>query len=496
MDRHKVLSTLTNKRWIYVLSAIMAVAAAAAMAVFAPIRSADAGSAQAGAAQADGLYPSASDRFGFGVNPSYGTPTDFHVARLHAGWYVDWGVRPDPPQPAGLEHMQMVHVSEDRYSPDAATLAAIAAAKPDQTWMVGNEPDCIWQGNSTPDQYARVYHEVYATLKSADPTCQVAIGGIVQATPLRLQWLDAMRARYQVLYGRPLPADLWNIHAHILREERGAWGCDIPPGIDVRTGMLWEVEDHDRQDLLIGQIVRFRQWMADHGERDKALLVSEYGILMPDSLGFDTARVQAFMRFTFDYFTSATDPNLGYPADGNRLVQRWAWYSLNDRRFEGHTSWSHLFDPTSKEITGLGLAFENYVTPLHTPYVDLLPAAIHFTPVTLFSPDGQPVTVTLSATIRNAGNTDVEHVPVRFWHTAPNPAHFIGAIQTVVSLPARSLASVSLDWPGVAVGAHRVGVTVDGAAAIVESEESNNQLSRTLVVADQQIYLPLCLQEH
>ena len=30
-----------------------------------------------------------------------------------------------------------------------------------------------------------------------------------------------------------------------------------------------------------------RQWMADHGQRDKPLWITEYGILMPEEYGFD-----------------------------------------------------------------------------------------------------------------------------------------------------------------------------------------------------------------
>jgi hypothetical protein len=364
-------------------------------------------------------------------------------------------------------------------------------------WIVGNEPDCIWQGNSTPDQYARVYHEVYTTLKAADPTCRVTIGGIVQATPLRLQWLDAVLARYRALYGRPFPADLWNIHAHILREQRGSWGCEIPPGIDASAGMLWEIEDHDRRDLFAGQIVRFRQWMADRGQRDKELIVSEYGILMPDSYGYDAERVRSFMLYTFDYLTTAVDAATGYPADGNRLVQRWAWYSLNDRRFEGHTSWSHLFDPTSKAITALGLAYAGYVTPLYTAYVDLLPAAIHVSPCDapalgcVARPMAQPITVTLTAQVRNGGNTAVDNVSVRFWQAGPVPARPIGDTQTIASLPARSLAAVSVQWPGLGIGPYTVGVTVDAEGAIVESDEGNNSLQRTFLVAAHRGYLPV-----
>jgi len=42
--------------------------------------------------------------------------------------------------------------------------------------------------------------------------------------------------------------------------------------------------------------------------------------------------------------------------DGNRLVQAWAWYSLDHKNFGGYESYGHLFDPDTKRITPLGLA--------------------------------------------------------------------------------------------------------------------------------------------
>jgi hypothetical protein len=306
----------------------------------------------------------------------------------------------------------------------------------------------------------------------------VTIGGIVQATPLRLQWLDEVRERYQALYGEPFPVDLWNIHTFILREEKGSWGCEIPAGINATSGMLWEIQDHDRMDLFQEQIVRFRQWMKDRGERDKELIVSEYGILMPDIPGFDfdAARVEAFMLNTFDYFMSAKDPELGYPADGNRLVQRWAWYSLNDPLFEGYPSRSHLFEPSTKEITPLGLAFENYTEPLScVPYADMVPAALIFSPSAPLALDSSPITITLTATVHNAGNTGAENVPVQFW--VGDPDHLIGGMQTIPTLAARSLASVSVDWIDGPTGTYTVGVTVDPDDLISETDENNNQRS-------------------
>lgn len=442
---------------------------------------------------ASSLYPSACDRFGVGVNLDYGSVDDYDVARLHAGWYVDWHTHLAPPHPAGLDYMQMVQTLGDTFSPDEATLAAIAAASPGATWLIGNEPDCIWQGNSTPDQYAQVYHQLYTFLKARDPTCRVTVGGIVQATDLRLQWLDAVLEAYQTRYGEALPVDLWNIHTFILQERRDDWGAEIPPGINASQGELWGIDDHDNMTFFAEQVVRFRQWMKDHGERAKELVVSEYGILMPDSLGFDETRVRTFMDSTFDYFTTAVDSELGCPADGNRLVQRWVWYSLNDKRFEGHTSHSHLFNPDTKEITPLGTDFENYVTPLCTSYVDLMPAAITFHPAQPLALDGLPITITVTATVRNAGNTDTANVPLYFW--VGDPDHPIGNAETIGALAARLLTSASVEWQEVSSGLYTVGVTVDAGDVIVESDESNNQASCILLVARHATFLPLVVKE-
>jgi hypothetical protein len=73
--------------------------------------------------------------------------------------------------------------------------------------------------------------------------------------------------------------------------------------------------------------------MNARGLRDKPLWITEYGVLMPDWYVTDD-QVKAFMTGSFDYLLSATDAGIGYPADGNRLVQRWAWNSLNDQPYQ------------------------------------------------------------------------------------------------------------------------------------------------------------------
>jgi hypothetical protein len=293
----------------------------------------------------------------FGVGVSLPAPWVKRLTNLNAGWFLDWGSLAPAERPAGLEYVRMVRVSQGLPQPDLATLAGIAQRSPGALWLIGNEPDVIWQDNVTPEQYANVYHDVYATLKQADPASRIAIAGVTQPSPLRLRYLDRILAAYRQQFDADLPVDVWNVHNFILPEKRGDWGVDIPPGLDASSGLIVEVEDHDNLARFKQQIVDFRRWMAERGYRDKELIVSEYGILMYADFGFSYERVRAFMLGTFDYFLTASDDALGLPADGNRLVQRWCWYSLSDPLYPT----GNLVDLTTGQLTKLGQDFADYV---------------------------------------------------------------------------------------------------------------------------------------
>jgi hypothetical protein len=293
----------------------------------------------------------------FGVGVPYPPIDQYDVGRLGLGWYHAWQVIEQPPDVAGVETWQMVRVTADGFLPDAGTITRTAQAHPGSTWLIGNEPDVIWQDSVTPARYAQAYHDIYYLLKQSDPTCQVAAGGVAQPTPLRLQYLDMVLQAYRDAYGEPLPADMWQVHNFMLREERGSWGVDIPPGTTVGTGILYEIKDNDNIEAFKQQIVAFRRWMSDRGQRNKPLIVSEYGIPMPEDYGFDPGQVRRFMYATFDFFLTAKDKALGCPTDDNRLVQRWAWYSMADTSYPT----GNLADPETKQLTQLGKAFGDYI---------------------------------------------------------------------------------------------------------------------------------------
>ncbi|MCP4591363.1 MAG: hypothetical protein GY842_11500, partial [bacterium] len=110
----------------------------------------------------------------------------YDVGSLRLGWYLNWSTQVNPPRPDGVAYAQMVRLHGGVLRPKVEEITAIARANPASLWLVGNEPDVIWQDNLTPATYAQLYHDAYVAIKDADPTAQVAIGGVSQPTPLRL----------------------------------------------------------------------------------------------------------------------------------------------------------------------------------------------------------------------------------------------------------------------------------------------------------------------
>ena len=296
-------------------------------------------------------------RFGVGIADG-GTMRNNSLGKLGVGWNIVWGVYATDFHASGVEFVQTVRLQQGRIRSGFDQIVEIARQQPGAMWLISNEPDVIWQDNTTPEQYATAYHTLYAALKEADPTSRIAAGGISQPTPLRRQYLDHVLAEYRKQFGEEMPVDVWNIHNFILQEKRGDWGVDIPPGMSANSGELYTIDDHDNLDIFRQQIVDFRRWMNDRGYAGKELIVSEYGILMYADYGFDTPRVSRFMLGTFDYFMTAADGVLGMPADGHHLVQRWCWYSLGD---SGQYPTGNLVDPDTAELTELGRDFATYI---------------------------------------------------------------------------------------------------------------------------------------
>lgn len=370
-------------------------------------------------------YPSNSDRMGLSG------PMSAYTDVLRAGWYIDWNAHAAPIHPGGAEYARLIYFNVTTNSCGTAKIPASQRsqvvesitgtalidnlrANPGALWLIGNEPDSIYNCSPImPELYAEVYHEFYAFVKTYDPSARVAIGAIVQPSPLRLEYLDKVLNRYQALYGERLPTALWNIHLYAFPEVAGGSGAGVPPGASSPVGWTYSWTQTVDIGILAQNLRAMRQWLADRGERDKPLIITEFGQLIPDdgsytldSLTFTQAVSRDYLQGSITHFLAATDPLIGYPADGNRLVQLWAWYSLYDGFYGGD-----LLNANGS-LTLAGAAFGQIAAAHFTPAVDLYPVPL----ITPSIPPGSrdPISLSLTVQVDNRGNTQVASVPVRF----------------------------------------------------------------------------------
>lgn len=459
-------------------------------------------------------YPNC--RFGITVGSNF-TPFDANeLGSLNAGWYVNWRTGTSLGEPVGIEHVNLVrlqaNLSSYIASPNKDDLMIEVATKPGQTWFIANEPDSIWQDTLWATIYADAYHDLYYLIKGVDPTAKVGIGAIVQPTPLRFQYLDIIWDSYQAKYGQEMPVDIWNIHSFILREISGdhpsanngdpkyeVWGAYIPPGPEfngenpIYEGILYDRRDMDNLAIFWQRIVDFREWMAQHNQRNKPLVITEYGVLFPedfddeDGVLFSQERVGEFMRGSFDLMLNGADETLGYPHDNNRLVQRWAWFSVDGPA----ENWGGtLFDVKTGTIRDLGKTYRDYTTIL-APTVSLKPSRIETVPSVVLAA-GAPVTFTLKADIANSGNiSSTSPITVTFYAGDPlNPGPQIGSPQILTHPLAGcgEFTTVSVDWTNVLAGANPYFVQIESAD---DPAASSQIISGVALAATHQVYLPL-----
>jgi hypothetical protein len=294
----------------------------------------------------------------FGVSGSNQSVAAAYAEGLPFGVYLNWWVQKDSAVPDAVSFWQMVRVGEAGPVLPWEEIGEMVAARPASVWIVGNEPDIIWQDNVTAERYAEIYHDVYAFIKEKDPSAQIAIAGVGQPTPLRRAYLDIVLNTYESTYGQPLPVDIWTVHNFILREEAGSWGVSIPPGMEESSGELYEIEDHTNLEIFRENLIDFRAWMAERGYGDRPLAVTEIGVLHPSDFGFPPEVVAEFMVGAFDFLLNAEN-DTGLAEDDGRLAQWWFWYSVHDA---SDFPTGNLYEPENGRLTPLGEVFARYVS--------------------------------------------------------------------------------------------------------------------------------------
>ncbi len=432
----------------------------------------------------------------FGVNVIQ-DPANLSIEKLRLGWYLNYKTNSSPILASSSTFVPVIRLSQTgpnaenfTYSPSGTDLLNAIAANPQADWLIGNEPDRKDnQDDLEPHVYAAAYAELYNIIKTADSSARIFAGTIVQPTSIRMQYLDLVLNSYkQQNGGEDMPVDGWSIHNFILNEVScdydpgNCWGAEIPPGVDADYGEILTIEDNDNIDLFKQRIVNFRQWMVDRGYGGLPLTVSEYGVLMPDYLGFDSVRVNAFMNATFDYMRTATSSTLGNPNDNYRLVQTWSWYSTGA---VGDVYNGYLFQGTKDnypwELSAMGKNYANYTKQL-VPQVDLYASSFIYEAASLKAPS----TITLTAQIANSGtNVFAKEFIVRFYNGSPqNGGTQIGTSQPLSLKGCGHNAEATVVWSDVPQGTYQIYAVVDANSQIMESNEQNNSTSLQITVSN------------
>jgi hypothetical protein len=354
----------------------------------------------------------------FGITSLSGSNA-YDIAGIGVGSYLDWGAGSNPSLPSGVEYIRVLRVRDDLFPQTRDSLPAWVGANPGGVWVVGNEPDTTYgsQDALTPEVYADRYYQLATIIRNMDPSARIAFGSVVQPSPIRLRYLERAWNQLVADAGSSAAAsaliDFWSIHSFILNEEEYSWGTGIPPGFEHDHSdavIITDFTDTYSSDIFQERILAFRIWMASIGERGKPLWITEYGSLFPpidppggpDYVNVSDQDTANFMLATFDFMLSATDDQTGLPSDGNRLVQRWFWYSLNDHRYNFGGS---IFDPDNRKmLTWVGQVFRDYQS-LSLAQPDLFPVSLSIAPIS-YSHNRTLVNYRLDLTIGNALSAD------------------------------------------------------------------------------------------
>lgn len=470
---------------------------------------------------------------------SFNTSDNPYINQVNAGWAVNFSANAMRTLPTDVEYVPIIRIRQTKVngnrinayhfvSPSSFTnLGNLVDANPGKLWLVGNEVDRhSVQDDLMPDVYATAYHDIYEFIKGRDPSAQVAISGLVQVTPGRLQYLDIVWDTYLEKYGTPIPVDVWNFHVYILPEIRDdgtdsaaavALGTDpsiakldsliTPSGpfYDCNRHDVYCLAEHDDMGIFAEQVVAMRQWMKDHGQQNKPLVLSEYSLLysydqegdndpstcfVRDEKGqcFTPARVNQFMNNSFAYLENTKSASLGYPPDDNRLVQQWLWYAMNDAQLFTPNKLVEYAPGTTNPtgLTAMGANFRNHVTNI-AGTVNMVP--INASNKVVFGTTSTPISVE----ILNNGNTlNKTDYTVTFYSDASLSTPIGNTVITENLYGcARPTQTAQVTWNGLTPGIHRFWAKVDNNNNIGESNEGDNVISGLVMVdPPHQIFLP------
>lgn len=478
----------------------------------------------------------------YGVSAS-ATGANF-LTDVGIGWVVTFGAIEPTWLPDGIDHTPMIRLKQAKSGSTYlssytvipaltdAELGAQIDANPGALWIVGNEVDRVgWQDDLMPEMYATAYHDVYHYIKNRDPSARVAVSGLVQVTPGRLQYLDKVLAAYRSQYGTRPPVDVWTFHAYIFPErvedyngESGtpiyAWiangtdrnlaikkPSDKRPISEQRALCARDdyscVKEHDDPALFQKQVVDMRRWMKNNGYQNVPLILTEWSqlfwyivdqnnvcnILDEDGNCFTPQRVTTFMERTLDYLETATDKDLGYPLDNHRLVQQWAWYAMDTMGADIYTDGnpSLLVNRETTALTQMGQKYKQRIAQSTKGAANLL---IEQVSGDVIAPGGNGK---IGIVIRNNGASATTQPFLVEFFSDQAQTQKIGEVTVPAGLEGCAIESVvaELTWNSLETGVYRFWGAVDRARAIAGDDPADNEAQGIVIATDNRIQLPI-----
>jgi hypothetical protein len=203
-------------------------------------------------------------------------------------------------------------------------------------------------------------------------------------------------------------------------------------------------------------------------------------------------RVTNFLNASLTYLKNTVNPNLGYPKDGNRMVQQSLWFSINNQGGVGNVS--DLV--RNNALTPVGQAFKSFVqaeAPNANLYVD------HTNNPVGVTSGGGTANVKLKVTIRNGGNVAPGST---FFVTFYRDAGLTQPIGTTsISAPnptnpgmtgcSRLTREATVNWNNLNPGVHKYWVKLDSTNAVVELSEGDNVGTGTVFINPNQSFVPV-----
>ncbi len=183
--------------------------------------------------------------------------------------------------------------------------------------------------------------------------------------------------------------DVWNIHAYVLNEAScdmypdNCWGAGIPAGLADTVGLYVDIH-HASQNANFSNaqyhLVALRAWMAQHGQQNKPLIITEMGVNFPPQWCLQNGECPFTPQQVRDRYMYPALVISSYPRRMPRPAIRWmntGWFSAGtgtvstmkhpgdqgEQEFNGNLFWSG-FETAPRGLSTLGSYYQQYVRDL------------------------------------------------------------------------------------------------------------------------------------